>query len=55
MFAQHGSILIDVSPKRALIAGSVQPKTRVSIAKWNLNECYLLKGGMQKISTHSNR
>ena len=38
LFAQHGSILTGASPQHALIAGSVQPKTRVSIVSWNLKE-----------------
>jgi len=38
MFAQHGSILTGASPQHTLIAGSVQPTTRVSIVSWNLEE-----------------
>ena len=37
-FARHGHNLTGASPGRGLIAASAQPKTRVSIARWNLKE-----------------
>ena len=40
LFVQHVHTLAGVSPKRALIAGSVQPRTRVSIVRWNLKEVF---------------
>ena len=39
-FAQHERILTGVSPQRALTAGSVQPTTRVFIARCNLKEVF---------------
>ena len=38
LYAQHEYQLTGASPERALIAGIVQPKARVSIARWNLKE-----------------
>ena len=38
LFARHGHNLTGVSPERGLIVASAQPKTRVSIARWNLKE-----------------
>ena len=40
LFAQHERILTGVSPQRALTAGSVQPTTRVVIARCNLKEVF---------------
>lgn len=40
MFAQHERILTGASPQRALTAGSVQPTTRVFIARCNLKEVF---------------
>ena len=37
-FARHGHNLTGASPQRGLIAASAQPKTRVSIVRWNLKE-----------------
>jgi hypothetical protein len=37
-FVQHERNLMGESPQRALIAGSVQPKARVSVARRNLKE-----------------
>ena len=37
-FAQHERILTGASPQATLIAGRLQPKARVSIARWNLKE-----------------
>ena len=37
-FARHGHNLTGASPKRSLIAASVQPKARVSVAMRNLKE-----------------
>ena len=38
LFVQHERILTGESPQRALIAGSVQPKARVSVVRRNLKE-----------------
>ena len=38
VFVQHERTLTGESPQRALIAGSVQPKARVSVARRNLKE-----------------
>ena len=40
LFAQHERILTGASPQRALTAGSVQPTTRVFIARCNLKEVF---------------
>ena len=38
VFVQHERTLTGESPPHALIAGSVQPKARVSVARRNLKE-----------------
>ena len=38
LFAQHERILTGASPQTALIVGRLQPKARVSAARWNLKE-----------------
>jgi hypothetical protein len=38
LFAQHERSLTGVSPQTALIVGRLQPKARVSAARWNLKE-----------------
>ena len=38
LFVQHERVLTGESPQRALIAGSVQPEARVSVARRNLKE-----------------
>ena len=38
MFAKHERILTGASPQAALTVGWLQPKARVSIARWNLKE-----------------
>lgn len=38
MFARHGHNLTGVSPQRSLIAASVQPTARVSVAMRNPKE-----------------
>ena len=37
-YARHEHCLTGESPEQALIAGIAQPKARVSIARWNLEE-----------------
>ena len=38
LFAQHERTLTGASPQTALIVGRLQPKARVSAARWNLKE-----------------
>ena len=38
LFAQHERVLTGASPQAALTVGRLQPKARVSIARWNPKE-----------------